>query len=194
MNLNVLGKENLTAQRPAVFIFNHRNNFDPIITAALVRDNFTGVGKKELESDPIAGTLGKLLDAAFIDRDDTKSAVQALKSVEDLARKGLSIVMAPEGTRLDTTSVGKFKKGPFRIAMSAGIPIVPVIIRNAETIGVPGFSRRSIRGPWMSLSSHPFRYPTGPSTISTSALPRCANCMWTPWRAGPTSFPAFITP
>lgn len=135
VNLNVLGKENLTAKRPAVFIFNHRNNFDPIITSALVRDNFTGVGKKELASDPIVGTLGKLMDAVFIDRDDTKSAVDSLKQVEDLARKGLSIVIAPEGTRLDTTSVGPFKKGPFRIAMSAGIPIVPVVIRNAEIIG-----------------------------------------------------------
>jgi putative phosphoserine phosphatase/1-acylglycerol-3-phosphate O-acyltransferase len=35
---------------------------------------------------------------------------------------------------LDTTSVGPFKKGPFRIAMAAGIPIVPIVIRNAEII------------------------------------------------------------
>lgn len=135
VNLNVLGRENLTAKRPAVFIFNHRNNFDPVITSALVRDNFTGVGKKELESDPLVGTLGKLMDSVFIDRDDSKAAVESLKQVEDLARKGLSIVIAPEGTRLDTTTVGPFKKGPFRIAMSAGIPIVPVVIRNAEAIG-----------------------------------------------------------
>ena len=110
-NLNVLGKENLTAQRPAVFIFNHRNNFDPVITSALVRDNFTGVGKKELESDPVVGTLGKLMDAVFIDRDDAKSAVEQLHKVEDLARKGLSIVIAPEGTRLDTTEVGPVQEG-----------------------------------------------------------------------------------
>ena len=135
VQLNVLGRENLTAQRPAVFVFNHRNNFDPVITSALVKDNYTGVGKKELESDPIAGTLGKLMDAVFIDRDDTESAVAALKQVEDLTRKGLSIVIAPEGTRHDTTTVGPFKKGPFRLAMAAGIPIVPVVIRNAEAIG-----------------------------------------------------------
>ena len=30
--------------------------------------------------------------------------------------------------------MGPFKKGPFRIAMSAGIPIVPIVIRNAEVI------------------------------------------------------------
>jgi putative phosphoserine phosphatase/1-acylglycerol-3-phosphate O-acyltransferase len=135
VNLNVLGRQNLTAKRPAVFIFNHRNNFDPVITSALVRDNFTGVGKKELENDPLVGTLGKLMDSVFIDRDDSKAAVESLKQVEELARKGLSIVIAPEGTRLDTTTVGRFKKGPFRIAMSAGIPIVPVVIRNAEAIG-----------------------------------------------------------
>jgi putative phosphoserine phosphatase/1-acylglycerol-3-phosphate O-acyltransferase len=43
-------------------------------------------------------------------------------------------MIAPEGTRLDTTSVGQFKKGPFRMAMSVGIPIVPIVIRNAEII------------------------------------------------------------
>ena len=135
VKLNVLGKENLTAQRPAVFIFNHRNNFDPIITTTLVRDNFTGVGKKELESDPLVGTLGKIMDGVFIDRDDAKAAVEELRKIEDLARKGLSVVIAPEGTRLDTVEVGSFKKGPFRIAMAAGIPIVPIVIRNAQVVG-----------------------------------------------------------
>lgn len=134
VSLNVVGEKNLTARRPAVFIFNHRNNFDPVIGSALIKDNFTGVGKKQLESDPLVGTLGKLMDAAFIDRDDPKSAVESLRKVEELARKGISIAIAPEGTRLDTTEVGPFKKGPFRIAMGAGIPIVPIVIRNAEVI------------------------------------------------------------
>ena len=70
INLNVLGKENLTVQRPAVFIFNHRNQADPMIAGRLVETNFTSVGKKELEKDPIVGTMGKIMDAAFIDRDD----------------------------------------------------------------------------------------------------------------------------
>jgi putative phosphoserine phosphatase/1-acylglycerol-3-phosphate O-acyltransferase len=134
VNLNVIGSENLTKQRPAVFIFNHRNQVDPVIAGRLVDTNFTSVGKKELENDPIVGTIGKVMDATFIDRDNPKAAVEDLKKVEQNARKGLSILIAPEGTRLDTTEVGPFKKGPFRIAMSAGIPIVPIIIRNAEVI------------------------------------------------------------
>ena len=134
VNLNIIGEENLTKQRPAVFIFNHRNNFDPIIVASMLKDNWTGVGKKELASDPIVGTMGKLTDTIFIDREDPKKAVESLKEAEELARKGLSVMIAPEGTRLDTRSVGAFKKGPFRLAMSAGVPIVPVVIRNAEVI------------------------------------------------------------
>ncbi|MBV8788266.1 MAG: HAD-IB family hydrolase [Mycobacterium sp.] len=134
VQLNVIGRENLTAQRPAVFIFNHRNQVDPVITGALVRDNWTAVGKKELAKDPIMGTIGKAMDAAFIDRDDPASAVESLHQIEELAKKGLSVVIAPEGTRIDTTEVGPFKKGAFRIAMTVGIPIVPIVIRNAEIV------------------------------------------------------------
>ena len=134
IDLNVVGEENLTAVRPAVFLFNHRNQADPLIAGRLISDNFTSVGKKELEKDPLMGTVGKVMDAAFIDRDDPKAAVEGLRKVEELAQKGLSVLIAPEGTRLDTTEVGEFKKGPFRIAMAAGIPIVPIVIRNAEVI------------------------------------------------------------
>jgi len=134
VELNIVGKENLTAERPAVFIFNHRNQADPVIVGALIRDNWVAVGKKELERDPIMGTLGRVLDSVFIDRDNPAAAVESLHQVEERARQGLSIMVAPEGTRLDTTSVGPFKKGPFRMAMAVGIPVVPIVIRNAEII------------------------------------------------------------
>jgi putative phosphoserine phosphatase/1-acylglycerol-3-phosphate O-acyltransferase len=117
-----------------VFLFNHRNNFDVFMVAALVKDNWTGIAKAELEANPIFGTIGKLLDAAFIDRADTAAAVAALEPVEEAARKGLSILVAPEGTRVDTQAVGPFKKGAFRIAMATGLPIVPVVIRNSDSV------------------------------------------------------------
>jgi putative phosphoserine phosphatase/1-acylglycerol-3-phosphate O-acyltransferase len=161
VQLNVLGAENLTAERPAVFIFNHRNQADPVIVGALIRDNWVAVGKKELQSDPIMGTLGKVLDSVFIDRDDPTAAVESLHQVEERARQGLSIMIAPEGTRLDTTSVGPFKKGPFRIAMAAGIPIVPIVIRNAEIIA----ARNSIT--------------MNPGTVDVAVFPPISVSDWT---------------
>jgi putative phosphoserine phosphatase / 1-acylglycerol-3-phosphate O-acyltransferase len=40
-------------------------------------------------------------------------------------------VISPEGTRSPTPAVGQFKKGAFHMAMQGGVPIVPVVIRNA---------------------------------------------------------------
>jgi putative phosphoserine phosphatase/1-acylglycerol-3-phosphate O-acyltransferase len=162
VKLNVTGAENLTAQRPAVFLFNHRNNFDVFIVAALVKDNWTGIAKKELESNPLVGPLGKLLDAAFIDRADSASAVAALQPIEEAARKGLSILVAPEGTRMDTQSVGPFKKGAFRIAMATGLPVVPIVIRNAEAVA----GRNS-------TTLHP-------GTVDVAVLPPVSTEDWTP--------------
>ena len=166
VKLNVTGAPNLTARRPAVFLFNHRNNFDMFMVAALVRDNWTGVAKKELESNPLAGPLGKLLDAAFIDRADSSAAVAALAGVEEAARKGLSILIAPEGTRMDAQAVGPltvgpFKKGAFRIAMATGLPIVPIVIRNSDSVA----GRNT--------------YRLGPGTVDIAVLPPIDVGGWT---------------
>ena len=166
VTLNVTGTSNLTVQRPAVFLFNHRNNFDVLMVAALVRDNWTGVGKIELARNPLIGPLGKLMDAAFIDRADSTAAVSALAGVEEAARKGLSILIAPEGSRMDAQavgplSVGPFKKGAFRIAMATGLPIVPVVIRNSDSVA----GRNS--------------YQLVPGTVDIAVLPPVEVAGWT---------------
>ncbi|MFM9968173.1 MAG: HAD-IB family hydrolase, partial [Burkholderiales bacterium] len=118
VELDVTGEEHLWSHRPAVFIFNHRNNFDAFIVSKLVRTDFTGVAKKELERHPLMGPIGRLMKVAFIDRSDTKKAVDAMKSVIELARDGMSIIIAPEGTRAKTRELLPFKKGAFRMAMA----------------------------------------------------------------------------
>ena len=134
VRLNVIGEENAWKQRPAVFLVNHRNSFDGLIAMRIVRKNFTAVAKGEIGKNPLFGAVGRLLDVAWVDRENTDAAIAALQSSEDLARKGLSVLIAPEGTRTDTKEVAGFKKGAFRIAMAAGLPIVPIVIRNAESL------------------------------------------------------------
>jgi putative phosphoserine phosphatase/1-acylglycerol-3-phosphate O-acyltransferase len=133
VKLNVTGAEHLTERRPAVFLFNLRSNFDVFLVAALIKDNWTGVATKELESSHVFGRLGRLLDVAFVDREDA-GAGAALKPFQAAVLKGMSILIAPEGTRLDTGSVGPFKRRAFLIAMAAGLPIVPIVIRNSESV------------------------------------------------------------
>ncbi len=135
VRLNVVGEENAWKQRPAVFLVNHRNSFDGIIAMRIVRKDFTAVAKAEIGKNPIGGAMGKLLDIAWVERDNTEAAIAALDSSTELARKGLSVLIAPEGTRTEGKEIGPFKKGAFRIAMAAGLPVVPIVIRNAEALG-----------------------------------------------------------
>ena len=133
VKLNVTGAEHLNERRPAVFLFNFRSNVDVFLVAALVKDNWTGVATKELLSSHVFGQLGKLLDVAVVDREHPGTA-PTLRFLEAAARNGLSILIAPEGTRVDTRSVGPFKKRAFLIAMAAGLPVVPIVIRNSESV------------------------------------------------------------
>lgn len=135
VKLNVLGEQYLWARRPAVFIWNHRNLFDAQIVGALVRRDFGAVAKLELENDPLISIAKQFMPIAFVDRADQAAAVAALEPVTKMLRGGLSMIVAPEGTRVAEGIVGPFKKGAFRMAMAAGVPIVPIIIRNVEEIG-----------------------------------------------------------
>jgi HAD superfamily hydrolase (TIGR01490 family) len=130
VRLDVIGAEHL-ATRPAVFLFNHQSQLDVLILAKLLRGGFTGVAKKELAHSPAFGLLFRLADVAFVDRGNTAQARKALEPAVQKLRDGISLVIAPEGTRSATPALGEFKKGAFHVAMQAGVPIVPIVIRNA---------------------------------------------------------------
>ncbi|MBF6332582.1 HAD-IB family hydrolase [Nocardia transvalensis] len=134
VRLRVVGAEYARSPRPAVFIFNHQSQFDMVVLAEVLGAGFTGIVKKEVTGNPIFGPLMRFAGATFIDRSDTAGAKAALAPVVETLRGGLSIVIAPEGTRSLTPRVGRFKKGAFHIARQAGVPIIPVVIRNAGEI------------------------------------------------------------
>src|SRR5215831_15925237 len=130
VRLDVHGAEHL-AVRPAVFLFNHQSQLDVLILAKLLRGGFTGVAKKELANSPGFGLVFRLADVAFVDRQDNAQARKALEPAVEKLREGTSLVIAPEGTRSATPALGPFKKGAFHVAMQAGVPIVPIVIRNS---------------------------------------------------------------
>ncbi len=129
VRLDVQGAEHL-ATRPAVFTFNHQSQLDVLVLAKLLRGGFTGVAKKELADTPGFGLAFRLADVAFVDRSDPAQARRALEPAVERLRRGISLVIAPEGTRSVTPTLGPFKKGAFHVAVQAGVPIVPIVLRN----------------------------------------------------------------
>jgi putative phosphoserine phosphatase/1-acylglycerol-3-phosphate O-acyltransferase len=134
VRLRVIGEENIWAARPAVFLFNHQSQLDVFVLGSLLRKDFTGVAKKSLERDPFFGPVGFLADVAYIDRTDSTKARQGLEPAVEALRAGKSIAIAPEGTRSPTPRLLPFKKGPFHMAMQAGVPVVPIVMRNCGEI------------------------------------------------------------
>jgi putative phosphoserine phosphatase/1-acylglycerol-3-phosphate O-acyltransferase len=134
VRLNITGEQHLWSHRPAVFVFNHQSSMDVPIIANLVRRDLTGVAKKEASRDPRFAILGYVAGVAYIDRGNTEQAKAALAPAVERLRDGVSLAISPEGTRSATPRLGRFKKGAFHVAMQAGVPIVPIVIRNAGEV------------------------------------------------------------
>jgi putative phosphoserine phosphatase/1-acylglycerol-3-phosphate O-acyltransferase len=134
VKLEIVGEENLWAARPAVFVANHQSSLDAPLMGALLRRDFTGVAKKEAQYDPRMAIAGLFVDPAYIDRSNPESAKRDLAALADRIRDGTSVMIMPEGTRSPTPNVLPFKKGAFHLAMQAGVPIVPIVVRNAAEL------------------------------------------------------------
>jgi len=130
ISLDVQGREHLESPRPAVFLMNHQSELDPLVAGALIRHDATATGKKEARLDPRAGFLGWALDVVHFDRSDRTQARGASEELLRRVREGRSVLVAPEGTRSKGVLPGPFKKGAFHIAMDAGVPIIPIVMRN----------------------------------------------------------------
>lgn len=154
IDVEVIGAEHLVSARPCVFVFNHQSKFDVPVLMKLLRGNFTGVAKAEAARIPVWGQLFSIADVAFVDRGDTRAAREALQpAVDKLRDEGVSLAIAPEGTRSPTPKLGRFKKGAFHIAMQARVPVVPVVIRNAGEIMWRG--AQTLRGGTVQVVVHP---------------------------------------
>jgi len=131
IDMRVIGEEHVWSHRPAVFIFNHQSGVDTLLIAKLLRRDIVAVAKQELRRNLIFGPVFALTGTVFIDRFNHEKAIEALQPAVDALRQGLSLVIAPEGTRSPTPRLGRFKKGAFHMAMAAGVPIVPIVFRNS---------------------------------------------------------------
>ena len=130
LDIAVKGKHNLEDHRPAVFCFNHQSSADFFIILKLLRKDVTGIAKKELEMTPF-GPIFKAMGAIFIDRSNKEKALSSMNNASEILKSGTSVAIAPEGTRSGSKTLGKFKKGAFHLAMKGGVPIVPIVIKNA---------------------------------------------------------------
>lgn len=129
------GGERLRADGSYVYMSNHQSHLDiPILYATLPSRTIRMLGKVELFKIPLWGRGLKAAEFISVDRSNHTRAVQSIERAKELLRDGVSIYLAPEGTRSRTGKIGPLKKGGFHLAIDTQTPIVPVAIRGTIDI------------------------------------------------------------
>jgi 1-acyl-sn-glycerol-3-phosphate acyltransferase len=135
VQLRVEGADRLreSLATPCVFVSNHVSWFDVFVLASLV-PRFAFIAKQQLLSIPIFGPGARAVGTVPIDRANRKSAFSSYEEAGTRIRGGRSVVVFPEGTRGATYALREFKKGPFVLAISAGVPLVPTVVEGTLTV------------------------------------------------------------
>ncbi|MFN2374861.1 MAG: lysophospholipid acyltransferase family protein [Cyclonatronaceae bacterium] len=121
--------------RQVVYIVNHSSTLDLFIIISLGLPRVRYVAKYELQYNPFFFLMGRLTGQIFINRSNSAASVMELQKAYSRVRKhGLSVLVAPEGSRKHEMPVGTFKKGAFRIAEDLQLPVVPVFIEGAADL------------------------------------------------------------
>ena len=113
---------------PVVLVANHQNALDIPATAAGVSRPFLYVARHELRSWPIVGWVLEKSACIFIRRDNPREALKSLAAAADRVRGGESVLLFPEGGRSHGHGLAPFMRGPFLLAIEAGVPVVPVAL------------------------------------------------------------------
>lgn len=135
--IEVVGREHIDHAPPCILMSNHRSHVDiPALLQAAQR-SMRLVGKRELSRVPIWGPAMKQLGMIFVSRGDKTKAIGELQLAKERFAEGVSIWIAPEGTRSRDGQLGPFKKGGFHLALDLAAPIVPVFITGTDEVMRP---------------------------------------------------------
>ena len=85
-----------------IVMCNHASNFDIPLCFVALKTSLRMVAKVEIRKWPFLGKAMSALDFVFIDRSNTAKAVDSLKQAQDKMRSGITVWIAPEGTRTRT--------------------------------------------------------------------------------------------
>ncbi len=157
IKVNVTGAENIIPGTGKVYISNHASYLDIFVQLAKMPDNVRMIYKKEINRVPLLGWA--MLAAGFIsiDRKNTRRAMSSLDKAAEKIKKGLSIVIYPEGTRTRDGNVGEFKRGMFYLAEKSEADIVPVSLSNSFEL-MPGGSVKVKPGTINMVIGKPLKY------------------------------------
>ncbi len=127
---------------PCVMVVNHQSAADILAVMGLFHP-YKFVAKASLFSLPLVGWMMTLLAYVPIVRGSSTAMHQLLDPCRRWLRRGMPVLIFPEGTYSKGGQLLPFKRGAFQLALEEHVPVVPVVVE-----GTPGLLDGD--GPWMS--------------------------------------------
>lgn len=152
----VKGSENIRDQGPLLIVCNHLHLADPPIVAASIKLKTVFMAKEELFQDRWSRFWVQNFGAFPVRRGGVDR--EAIRQAENWVKRGVSIIMFPEGTRSKNARMQSALPGSALIASRLGIPVLPVSITGTEKFKNPKWCLR--HRPMITVNiGQPFRLP-----------------------------------
>lgn len=136
--ITVTGLNSHSTSGPCVYVSNHASLVDIWVLLAVLPGTVRFLAKRELMRIPVFGWAMASAGHIPIDRQRLHSAFGAYETAARMVREGTSAIIFGEGTRSRDGSLLPLKKGPFVLAIKAGVPVVPVYISGTWAVLPPG--------------------------------------------------------
>jgi 1-acyl-sn-glycerol-3-phosphate acyltransferase len=117
--------------RPYVVVSNHESTADPFLLSFLPWD-MRWVAKEELFKLPVIGHTFRFSGDIPLRRGQGDSIREMMAHCKASLAAGIPIMMFPEGTRSKTGELLPFKDGAFRLAIEAGVPVLPLALAGTK--------------------------------------------------------------
>ena len=124
-------------RRPYVVVANHQSFVDILVISHLPWE-MKWLSKETFFKIPLVGWMMRMAGDIPLVRGEKKSAVQAMKACAQRLDQRVSVMIFPEGTRSRDGELQPFKDGAFRLAIEAGVPVLPLAVNGAYTALVKG--------------------------------------------------------
>ncbi len=143
--VEVSGAEKLP-EGPVLFVSNHQSHIDSAVIHGFICRPKGFIADKDAGNIPILRSWMKYMKCIFIDRTNARSNIINMENGVKLLMQGHSLVIYPEGRINASNQLIDFKKGFLKMAAKAGVPIVPVTIRDSfKVMNRNGFGINSAR-------------------------------------------------
>lgn len=128
IHVETIGHTDLDPEQAYIFVSNHQCALDILVHGAGIPHPFGYLAKWNLRHAPLVGYVLRHTPSLLVDTRNPIRAAESLKQAGKKVAEGHSLLVYPEGERTFSEELLPFRRGAFVLAISAGVPLVPVTL------------------------------------------------------------------